>query len=122
MKTPATEMLGIDIPLFAFSHCRNVVAEVSRAGGMGVLGASGFSAARLEQELRWLDAQGVAYGVDLLIPQTHTDVGPCKLSVEQVVPGAHREFVNRLLDEAGVPRLPETERSGSSRSRPRTST
>ncbi len=110
MRTPTTEMLGIDIPLFAFSHCRNVVAEVSRAGGMGVLGASGFSPARLEEELRWLDAQGVAYGVDMLIPQRHTDVGARKLSVEEVVPDAHREFVNRLLDEAGVPKLPETER------------
>ena len=31
-------MFGIDVPIFAFSHCRDVVVEVSRAGGMGVLG------------------------------------------------------------------------------------
>jgi len=42
--------------------------------------------------------------------QTHKDVGAHKLSVAEVVPGAHREFVNRLLDEAGVPKLPDTER------------
>ena len=31
-------MFGIDVPIFAFSHCRDVVVEVSKAGGMGVLG------------------------------------------------------------------------------------
>ena len=37
------QKLGIDFPLVAFSHCRDVVAEVSKAGGMGVLGAVGMS-------------------------------------------------------------------------------
>jgi len=41
MKSPICEMLGIDFPLLAFSHCRDVVAAVSRAGGFGVLGATG---------------------------------------------------------------------------------
>jgi len=55
MKSALCETLGIDFPLFAFSHCRNVVAAVSRAGGFGVLGATGFSPHSLEQELKWLD-------------------------------------------------------------------
>jgi NAD(P)H-dependent flavin oxidoreductase YrpB (nitropropane dioxygenase family) len=111
MKTPLTRMFNIDIPLFAFSHCRNVVAEVSKAGGMGVLGAAGFSAERLEEELRWLDAQGHPYGVDLLIPQTHQDVGSHKPTVDELIPASHRDFVNTLLDNAGVPRLPESDRT-----------
>jgi hypothetical protein len=52
MKSALCETLGIDFPLFAFSHCRNVVAAVSRAGGFGVLGATGFSPHSLEQELK----------------------------------------------------------------------
>ena len=39
MRTKATELVGIDLPIFAFSHCRDVVAAVTNAGGMGVLGA-----------------------------------------------------------------------------------
>ena len=39
MKTPICEQLGIEFPIFAFSHCRDVVAAVSKAGGLGVLGA-----------------------------------------------------------------------------------
>jgi len=43
MRTPVCESLGIEYPIFAFSHCRDVVAAVSRAGGMGVLGAVAFT-------------------------------------------------------------------------------
>ena len=35
MRTPMTDMLGIDVPLAAFSHCRDVVAAVTNAGGIG---------------------------------------------------------------------------------------
>ena len=41
MKTAITEMFGIDVPIVAFTHCRDVVAAVSKAGGLGVLGAVG---------------------------------------------------------------------------------
>ncbi|MBV7477538.1 hypothetical protein [Pseudomonas sp. PDM31] len=73
MKIKICEMLSIQLPIFAFSHCRDVVAEVSRAGGMGVLGVSGFTAQRLEQELTWIDehVDGQPYAVDILIPNKY---------------------------------------------------
>ena len=40
MKTPICERLGCEVPIFAFTHCRDVVVEVTKAGGFGVLGAS----------------------------------------------------------------------------------
>ncbi|MFN2427118.1 MAG: nitronate monooxygenase, partial [Candidatus Binatia bacterium] len=55
MKTEICKRLGIEFPIFAFSHCRDVVAAVSNAGGFGVLGAVGFSADQLRVELDWLD-------------------------------------------------------------------
>ena len=60
-------MLGIDFPLLAFSHCRDVVAAVSRAGGFGVLGATGFTPDQLERELKWIDdhIDGKPYGIDV---------------------------------------------------------
>ena len=39
MHTRICDLLGIEFPIFAFSHCRDVVAAVSRAGGFGVFGA-----------------------------------------------------------------------------------
>ena len=70
MKSPICDMLGIDFPLVAFTHCRDVVVEVSKAGGMGVLGAAGYNAETLEIELAWIDEHidGKPYGVDLIAP------------------------------------------------------
>ena len=48
-------LTGAEFPLFAFSHCRDVVAAVSRSGGFGVLGATRFTPEQLEEELAWID-------------------------------------------------------------------
>jgi NAD(P)H-dependent flavin oxidoreductase YrpB (nitropropane dioxygenase family) len=94
-------MLGAEFPLLAFSHCRDVVAAVSNAGGFGVLGASSHTPQQLEQELRWIDAHvdGKPYGVDILIPEhmegrdEHVDSD----ALRQRVPQAHRDFVRELM-------------------------
>ena len=68
MKSPICDMLEIEFPLIAFTHCRDVVVEVSKAGGMGVLGAAGYGPEALEIELNWIDEHidGKPYGVDLI--------------------------------------------------------
>jgi len=70
MRTAITEMLGIDVPILAFTHCRDVVAAVTRAGGMGVLGAVAHSPEQLEVDLDWIEAQvgDRPYGVDVIVP------------------------------------------------------
>ena len=51
MKSPICDLLGIEFPLIAFTHCRDVVVEVSKAGGLGVLGAVGLGVC--EEGLLW---------------------------------------------------------------------
>ena len=70
MQTPITEMFGIEFPILAFTHCRDVVAAVSKAGGLGVLGAVGHSDSGLETDLAWIEAEigDRPYGVDLIVP------------------------------------------------------
>jgi NAD(P)H-dependent flavin oxidoreductase YrpB (nitropropane dioxygenase family) len=72
MNNAVCQLTGAEFPLFAFSHCRDVVAAVSKAGGFGVLGATRFSPEQLEEELAWIDAhvEGAPYGVDVLVPET----------------------------------------------------
>lgn len=72
MDNAVCRMTGCEFPLFAFSHCRDVVAAVSKAGGFGVLGATRFSPDQLEEELAWIDAHvdGAPYGVDVIVPET----------------------------------------------------
>ncbi len=112
MFTQICGKLGIDVPIFAFSHCRDVVAAVTSAGGFGVLGATAHSPAGLEIDLAWIDDRvgGKPYGVDLLLPAKFADIarpagqgeGPTAL-----IPPEHRAFVADLLDRYEVPPLPE---------------
>ena len=104
------ETLGIEYPVVAFSHCRDVVAAVSRAGGLGVLGAVAFSADQLEVELRWIDehAGGRPYGVDVLVPVDYVgrgDGGLDRPGLHGGIPEGHRAFLADLLDRYGVPPL-----------------
>ena len=55
MHTSLCDTVGIEYPIFAFTHCRDVAVAVSRAGGLGVLGAVGLSPEQLEIELTWMD-------------------------------------------------------------------
>jgi len=105
------ERLGIEFPIFAFSHCRDVVAAVSRAGGLGVLGAVSYSPEELETELVWIDEHvgGKPYGVDTVIPAEYVgkaDGDLKKVDLEKLIPEAHRKFVEDLLRKHGVPEIP----------------
>ena len=64
-------MFGIEVPILAFSHCRDVVVEVSKAGGLGVLGMARKDPHSVDQESKWIDdhAQDRPYGIDILQPQ-----------------------------------------------------
>jgi len=106
MKSRLCKRLGIEFPLFAFSHCRDVVAEVSKAGGFGVLGAAGHTPESLEIELSWLDAHvnGASYGVDLIVP-TSMDAKEGGLTAEEVearIPPEHKAYVNSILARHGI--------------------
>ena len=74
MRTELCDRFEIDVPIFAFSHCRDVVAAVTNAGGMGVLGALAFSPEQLDLELKWIDehVNGKPYGVDIVMPANYT--------------------------------------------------
>lgn len=101
MKSPICEKLGIEFPLLAFTHCRDVVVEVSKAGGMGVLGAAGHNAESLEIELKWIDEHinGMPYGVDLIAPTSMaiTDSNNSSEEILDKVPNEHRNFAAGIL-------------------------
>lgn len=101
MKPAICEQFGIDFPLFAFSHCRDVVAAVTNAGGFGVLGATAFTPQQLDQELSWIDEHVGAkpYGLDLIVPAKFEGKGE-KLSRGELadrIPESYRGFIAELL-------------------------
>lgn len=106
MKSPICEMLGIEFPLIAFTHCRDVVVAVSRAGGMGVFGAVSLPPQVLEQELAWIDQHidGKPYGVDLIVPTAMVGKDE-KLQADDyrnMVPAEHRQFARDILQKYEV--------------------
>jgi len=115
MKTDICKKLGIEYPIFAFTHCRDVVVAVSKAGGIGVLGAVGYSPEQLKEELDWIDEHigEYPYGVDTVIPQKYEGMdekNPEQLleTLQKMIPDGHRKFVEDLLSANGVPEAPET--------------
>jgi NAD(P)H-dependent flavin oxidoreductase YrpB (nitropropane dioxygenase family) len=105
MRTAICERLGVEFPLFAFSHCRDVVAAVTNAGGFGVLGAIAYTPEQLDTELTWIDEQvgGRPYGVDVLVPGKVDAAaldGGARLA--DSIPERHRDFVTHLLAKYGV--------------------
>jgi len=113
MRTPICDRLGIEFPIFAFSHCRDVVAAVTNTGGFGVLGALAYEPERLEVELDWIDehVHGKPYGVDFAMPAKYIGQGGGEEAspehLKAMIPDEHRAFVKRVLDEAGIPPLPD---------------
>jgi len=103
MNSRLCEKLGIEFPLFAFSHCRNVVVEVSKTGGFGVLGAVGLTPEKLEQELNWIDENidGKPYGIDLLIPNRmdhKNENSQTSDDLKALIPKEYYNFVDSILE------------------------
>ncbi|NRB37103.1 MAG: nitronate monooxygenase [Pseudomonadales bacterium] len=114
MKTEICKKLKIDVPVFAFTHCRDVVVEVSKAGGLGVLGAVGFTVEQLREELDWIDAHigDYPYGVDIVIPSKYegmddVDADTMLANLEAMIPQENRDFAEKLLKDHGVPAFPD---------------
>lgn len=112
MKTAVTDMFGIDIPILAFSHCRDVVAAVTKAGGMGVLGAVAHTPRSLEIDLEWIEAEvgGRPYGVDLIVPAKYEGSDSGGVTTKQIldaIPAEHRRYVDEILERYEVPPMPE---------------
>ena len=120
MNSRICEMLDIEFPLVAFTHCRDVVVAVSKAGGCGVLGAVGMSPEQLEKELKWIDdhINGKPYGVDVLIPNKM--VGKDEKfdadKLAKMIPQEYADFRTDVLENHGIdaPELREIDTSGSS--------
>ncbi len=108
MHTKLAKEMGLELPIFAFTHCRDVVAAVSKAGGLGVLGVAGHSHEDLAMELDWIENEigDKPYGVDLLIPSKFVGSEKGGLDTSQLsekIPAEYRRFLDELLEKHGVP-------------------
>jgi len=103
LETELCEQFGVEYPVFAFNHCRDVIAAVSNNGGIGVLGATGLSPEGIVAEGNWLRKNtDKPFGIDILLPARN----PVTASREELlarIPKENVEFMKRLGEELKLP-------------------
>ncbi len=106
MKSVICDMFNIEFPLIAFTHCRDVVVAVSKAGGMGVLGAVNMTPDQLAEELAWIDdhIDGKPYGVDLIVPNKFIGKGEAvdQAALGAAIPDEHHQFIQEILGQHDI--------------------
>ncbi|MFJ6567727.1 NAD(P)H-dependent flavin oxidoreductase [Streptomyces sp. NPDC091292] len=114
MQTELSNRLGVEHAVFGFTPFPAVAAAISRAGGLGVLGAVRYTAPDdLARDLDWMQEHtgGRPYGLDVVMPAKKVE-GVTEADVEAMIPEGHRQFVRDTLAKHGVPDLAEGEASG----------
>lgn len=104
LKTPLCEMLGVALPIIAFTHCREVAVEATLAGGFAVLGQAMKTADEIAKDIAWLRERigSRPFGIDLVLPSS----APRAASVPELmaeIPSAQRDFADRIRVQYDVP-------------------
>ncbi len=104
MRTKACRLMGVEKPIFGFSHSIAVTAAISRAGGLGVYGATHHQPdeiLEISKHLRSLCGDR-PFGLDLLLPQAVGDETDLD-TVREGLPEEHKSFIRKLEEKYGVP-------------------
>lgn len=98
-------MFGIEFPIFAFTHCKDVAAAVTNAGGLGVLGFAMQGPEGILQDIRWMREQvgNKAFGIDLIFPSSIPEDVPSIEELKKLIPEEHLNFVRHLKEKYGIP-------------------
>lgn len=104
LHTRLCEEFGIEYPVIAFTHCKDVVVEVVNAGGLAVMGEGGATPDEIHADIKWIrDRVGSKpFGIDLLIPASVPPTGN-REDLEAQIPQEYRDFVQRIKEEFNIP-------------------
>ena len=104
LHTQLCEKLGIEYPVVAFTHCKDVAVAVINAGGFAVLGEAMHTPDQIAADIKWIRERigGKAFGIDLVLPASV----PEEKTVEQLlamIPQSHRHFEQHIKQKYNVP-------------------
>lgn len=104
LQTRLTELLGIEFPIIAFTHCKDVAVAVINAGGFAVLGEAMHTADEISADIQWIRerVKGKAFGVDLVLPASSPAGGSAE-ELAAAIPETHRAFAQGILKKYNVP-------------------
>ena len=124
LKTKLCDILGIEYPILSAGMGPTLIGEttgapvelvvaVSEAGGLGVLGGSGFTVDKLRDAIREIKARtDKPYGVDLLLPKRLSTSGGLGMEgidelplnqVLEMLPKPHLEWLKKVKAEMNLP-------------------
>lgn len=116
ISTPITRILGIQHPvlLAGMGHTAGseLVAAVTNAGGLGVLGGLGYTPQTLRESIHEVKEKllepGLPFGVDLLLPQLggsarKTNVDYTKGQLDALIDVIIEERVKLFVSAVGIP-------------------
>lgn len=142
LRTKLCDLLKIEYPIISAGMGPSLVGEktgapkelvvaVSEAGGLGVLGAAGFTVDELREEIRQIKKMtDKPFGVDVLLPSQIVDAGdqeprgPSEMALREVIkmlPKAHYDWIMKIKEEMGLPKIEATVRMGTTTLRPHAS-
>ncbi|MAE94631.1 MAG: monooxygenase [Deltaproteobacteria bacterium] len=104
LRTRLCEILGIEHPVIAFTHCREVAVAAIRAGGFAVLGEAMKTADEIQENVRWLRSQvgDKPFGIDLVLPSNAPQQGTPEELIAQI-PEPHVRYKERIHAAYDVP-------------------
>jgi len=118
LSTRLCEEYGCEFPIVAFAHTKDVIAAVTNAGGIGILGGTGMTPDELKSDIEWIrDKVGDRpFGVDLLVPASFVEGN--QEDLEQMITPEHRDFVESLHKDNDIPKPKPLEKRGGNISSP----
>ncbi len=111
LRTPLCERLGIDLPIISAGMGPiagpELVAAVSNAGGLGVLGCTSMSAAEVRTVIRRTrELTDKPFGVDLILPARLEQGGVRARDIAERIPAEHAAVARRIAAELGIEPAP----------------
>jgi NAD(P)H-dependent flavin oxidoreductase YrpB (nitropropane dioxygenase family) len=104
LRTKLCEMLGIEFPIIAFTHCKDVAVAVINAGGFAVLGEAMHTPDEIAADIKWIRERvdGKPFGIDLVVPASVPPAGALD-ELTGKIPETHREFARQIKEKYQVP-------------------
>ncbi|MBI4985233.1 MAG: nitronate monooxygenase [Rhodocyclales bacterium] len=104
LHTQLCDKLGIEYPVVAFTHCKDVAVAVINAGGFAVLGEAMHTPDQIAADIKWIRDRigGKPFGIDLVLPASV----PEEKTVEELlamIPRTHWDFEQKIKDKYEVP-------------------
>jgi NAD(P)H-dependent flavin oxidoreductase YrpB (nitropropane dioxygenase family) len=143
LRTKLCDILGIEYPILSAGMGPSLVGEktgatvelvvaVSEAGGLGVLGAAGFTVEEMREQIREIKKlTDKPFGVDILLPKRNVEMGdqpfqegvrfPLNDLIKKRLPQDYYDWLMKVKEEMNLPDIESSSKSGGTTSRPNAS-